>query len=110
MQCCRSSWLGAVFDGEAKAAEYASKRGTFYDCNEIFLTKTNASGPHVVDSKPSFADALLFGQLWDDFTIVKGDLDMLKTHPKVEAFWKAYKEQEGVKEWCQSTNPELASC
>eukprot|EP00877_Chromochloris_zofingiensis_P009232 jgi/Chrzof1/4562/Cz14g18120.t1 len=79
---------------------YPEKRAHFYDLFEKLLTSNNASGAHVVGGKPSTADAIVFGQLFDD--IVLHDNAPIQTYPKLKALYEAFIAQPKVLQWCKS--------
>lgn len=83
--------------------EYPEQRVHNYDLFEELLTSNKASGSHVVGGKPSTADAIVFGQLFDDI-VVHGN-DLLQTHPMLKAFYDAYIAQPKVLQWCKSNAP-----
>lgn len=94
---CRWAWVHSE-DPNDKA--YPEKRAHFYDLFEKLLTSNNASGAHVVGGKPSTADAIVFGQLFDD--IVLHDNAPIQTYPKLKALYEAFIAQPKVLQWCKS--------
>jgi hypothetical protein len=56
-------------DGDSKKEQYKNdedKRSHFYTLFNRFIQLYHGSGCHVVGDTSSFADAVLFGLLWDD--------------------------------------------
>lgn len=106
----RTKWVASLFAGEAAKAEYEDQvRPHVYNVFETLLTRYDASGVSAVGDKASFVDALVFGLLYDDQEAY-GE-DVLKSSPRLAAFYQAYVQLAGVKEWVeehssrQSTQP-----
>eukprot|EP00878_Enallax_costatus_P001912 GHUV01002074.1.p1 GENE.GHUV01002074.1~~GHUV01002074.1.p1 ORF type:complete len:233 (+),score=53.81 GHUV01002074.1:154-852(+) len=112
----RKAWGEAAvpqFTGEpapAKTERYltsADQRKHFYHTLNTLIAQHGGSGTHVIGSKPTFVDAVLFCMLWDDVAIFKGDEYLWIAAPHLEAFFQAYLQQEGVFAWCDKMRPDM---
>ena len=100
---------GFVGDQEAKDAYCTApdKRKHIYKILNNAITKYNGSGPHIIGSTPTMADAAVFCLLWDDVVVFKGDEYLWAANPKPQSFFKAFMDQEPVLAWCKSMRPEV---
>lgn len=110
----RQAWHDAAMPDSAAEANKAyltaaDKRKHFYHVFNTLIGQTKGSGPHVLGSSPSFVDALLFAMLWDDVALFKGDEYLWVANPHLEAFFKAYLQQEPVLEWCKKMRPDMVA-
>lgn len=101
----RGSWAGALLEGPAAKEAHVGKRPALYDLFEGLMVRFGAQGAHAVGASASFADALVFCQLWDDAAFFDGGL--LAQHPRLAAFFAAYKAQPAVAAWCQEMRPDV---
>jgi glutathione S-transferase len=94
---------------EAREAYLTSpdKRKHFYHTLNHVIAKYNGSGPNIIGSTPTMADAAIFAYLWDDVVVFKGDEYLWVANPKLQNFFKAFLEQEPVMAWCKSKRPDI---
>jgi glutathione S-transferase len=100
----RWHWVSSLEGGEVKDKYVSTQRAEHYKAFEQLLEQHGASGAFAVSgAKLSFADVLLFSQLWDDCVAYGSDL--LKASPRLLAFYKAFSVQPRVAAWCEDANP-----
>lgn len=97
----RDAWASSLSADDAGKAAYAAARAKYYDSLEALLGYYGASGASAVaGGKLTVADPLLFALLWDD-TRTSGSTELLESHPKLLAFYGAFKKLPAIAEWVE---------
>ncbi|KIZ03486.1 hypothetical protein MNEG_4470 [Monoraphidium neglectum] len=93
----REAWVASLGGDDAKAT-YASARPKYYAGLEALLGYYGSTGASATAGGAlTYADALLFSQIWDD-TTTQG-LDLLQSHQRLLAFFTAFKALPAISEY-----------
>jgi hypothetical protein len=76
---------------------------------DTLLQRFNSSGAHAVGSSASFADAVVFGVLWDDVAVHGHSEVLWGANPSLVGFFKAYLAQQPVLGWYKAHRADLCA-